>query len=252
MAHSKEIETYRERLRQGWWRKPATRFVIFSRARSGSTLLVDLMNSSPDLFCDGELFVERPLFPREFIRSRAAVRRESVFGFKLLSYQMFQVLPERYRFSFLPWLSQNQGYRIIYLRRRDTLAQEVSNVLAHQRKLFQHRSGRGDEAPKTQELDITRLMGWLGGNLRYAEYENQVLENLDHLSLIYEDDLLDGQRHQQTLNQALDYLELDPCEARTSLEKISVRPLRESLSNYEELLDAVAVSEYAYLLESHT
>ncbi|MEO1081553.1 MAG: hypothetical protein AAFY29_18485 [Pseudomonadota bacterium] len=251
MAHSKEFETYKERLREGRWRQPATRFVIFSRARSGSTLLVDLMNSSPDLFCDGELLVEKPLFPRQFIRSRASVRRESVYGFKLLSYQMFEVLPERYRFSLLPWLSRAQGYRIVYLRRRDTLAQEVSNVLAHQRKLFQHRSDRGDEAPKTQELDIPRLLDWLGGNLRYAEYENQVLESLSHLSLIYEDDLLDGQRHQQTLNQALDYLELDPCEARTSLEKISVRPLIESLSNYQEMIEAVAASKHAHLLETH-
>ncbi len=35
-----------------------TKFVIYGQSRSGSTLLVELINTHPDVQCDGELFNE--------------------------------------------------------------------------------------------------------------------------------------------------------------------------------------------------
>ena len=137
-----EKDTYRRRIFA--LRQPPTRFVIFSRARSGSTLLVDLMNASDRVFCDGELFHDRRTFPSLFLHSRSALSEKPAYGFKLLSYQLSHKLPKSYESSFLSSLVNRHGYRLIYLYRENTLAQEISNVLAHQRKSFQR---RGDQAP---------------------------------------------------------------------------------------------------------
>ena len=55
-------------------RKPPTKFVIFGRGRSGSTLLVSLLNSNPDIHCDGEILSRKKLFPEKVIHSKRLCR----------------------------------------------------------------------------------------------------------------------------------------------------------------------------------
>src|SRR4030095_16137361 len=70
---------------------PQKKFVIYTRGRTGSTVLTDLINSHPDIFCDAEIFNfiycnTKVLFPRAYIKScskRASIYKKKVYGFKV-------------------------------------------------------------------------------------------------------------------------------------------------------------------------
>ena len=46
-----------------------SKFVIYAQARTGSTLLIDLLNSNPALHCDREIFAFRAIFTEEFLNA---------------------------------------------------------------------------------------------------------------------------------------------------------------------------------------
>ena len=121
------------------WKKPslpANKFVIFGRGRSGSTLLVNLLNNHNKIHCDGEIMHDHLLFPRLYIDLSASRYQSRVYGFKLLSYQLKDVQqiydPEKFLLSLY-----ESGYKFIYLTRRNLLAHALSNINARQKK-FHH------------------------------------------------------------------------------------------------------------------
>src|SRR4051812_11468170 len=64
------------------------RFVVFAQGRTGSTLLVDLLRSSPGVHCDEEI-LDRPVrLPHLWIASRRAARPGTGYGFKVKIYQL--------------------------------------------------------------------------------------------------------------------------------------------------------------------
>lgn len=99
---------------------PEKKFVIFGRGRSGSTLLVELLDSHPQIHCDNEILHDRVLFPRLYIDSCASRYQSQVYGFKFLSYQIKDVQRISQPKKFLLQLYQS-GYKIIYLRRENLL-----------------------------------------------------------------------------------------------------------------------------------
>jgi len=141
----------------------AQRFLIYAQPRTGSTWLVDLLNSHPEIECDSELFnddyqeMARRLWSRRLLRKypipymqvRAKTCPYPAYGFKLLHYQT------RRSIDLLAKLHQ-RGWHIISLRRNQLWNQAVSDVLAIQTRKY-HRTGK-DEArvnPNTVELDAS-------------------------------------------------------------------------------------------------
>lgn len=64
---------------------PRTKFVIFGRGRSGTSLLVSLLNGCPETICDSEILKSRQLCPQWYVRARTAQCQQLIYGFKLLS-----------------------------------------------------------------------------------------------------------------------------------------------------------------------
>ena len=68
-----------------------SKFVLFGGGRNGSTLLVSLLNSHPDIYCDGEILVGKLRSPFKHIKRRMQSSPKSIYGFKLLSYQLKEI-----------------------------------------------------------------------------------------------------------------------------------------------------------------
>ena len=67
-------------------RQPQKKFVLFFRPRSGSNLLVSLLNAHPDIHCDGEIFVrgkQKPIWPSLFLKGQSSKYYRGIYGFKL-------------------------------------------------------------------------------------------------------------------------------------------------------------------------
>ncbi len=66
---------------------PNPKFVLLSGGRRGSLLLIDLINSHPNIYCDGEMFhlnyVKKLVFPTLYLKGLITRRLKDGYGFKL-------------------------------------------------------------------------------------------------------------------------------------------------------------------------
>lgn len=228
---------------------PGVKFVIFSHGRSGSTLLVDLLNSHPQIHCDDELLRHRVIFPRLYIRARTLLSEEDVYGFKLLSYQIIEVQSIRCPEKFIPELNRGE-YNLIYLKRQNVFHHALSNLYARHTGAFAHRSSEGILARSKMSVDLDALVRWIKGIQRTQEFEDRVLTNVPHVNLCYENDLREENMHQATIDRLAKYLGIPPAPVKTDLVKIIPRSLSDIVENYVELREFIANSEYAqYFVE---
>lgn len=225
-------------------RSPRIKFFVFGSGRSGSTLLVDLLDSHPRIQCEGELLSRRMLLPDHFIRCRAALSRQEAYGFKLLCYHLTMVHKKLGLRTFVTHLV-NSGYKVVYLNRRNAFRRALSNLYARHRDQFHSRQG-GHTAPiAPMRVDLDELLGWMEGIENTVELERDVLRGLPHVQLIYEDDLKQPACQQPAIDRITEYLGLPSMPVTTELKKATPRELSRFVANYEEVVAFVDATAYA-------
>lgn len=224
-------------------------FVIYSAQRSGSTLLIHLLDQHSEITCSGEIFklkdcdnILHPeysfgyedksrsarfkLFPSSVIRKHLHSIHSpegSLFGFKLMISQTDKMMQ-------IPRILVEEGYRMIVLRRKSILDQSLSVEMA---KASDKWVNKGGEEYRPVELDLERL----DKSIRYFERCDQELERVsegqDAMELQYEsfsDDI------QKTLTEVFTFLGVDPSfQAEVNLKRSSEKAYSERISNYTEL-----------------
>lgn len=242
----KEIRGYGKYL----WQKPSLpsqKFVIFGRGRSGSTLLVNLLDSHNKIHCDGELLHDRLFFPRLYIDLCASRYQSYAYGFKLLSYQIrdIQSISNQEKFLFNLYKS---GYKFIYLTRRNLLYHALSNINARMKK-FHQRLNEGKLSYQPIKIEIKQVFEWIEKSENMEKYEHELLREIPHLSLTYEEDLLHQEFHQKTVDKITELLALPSLPVKTNLVKLMPLELSKMVENYEELVQGVKNSKYARFLD---
>jgi LPS sulfotransferase NodH len=244
----RELRTYQRRCLSRA-QAPTTKFLIFGLSRSGSTLLVTLLNSHPQIHCEDEILHHRLLFPLTFVTSRAALFDDQAYGFKLLAYQLRNVQRIRDQQAFLKELAA-RDFKLIYLGRRNLLRWALSNLYARHRAQFHHwRSVDGEPVTKRMRVDLAELGGWLSGGEQMEAYISGLLADLTYLRLVYEDHLEDRTQHQPTVDRVCHYLGLAPARVRTDLAKITPTDLPALVENYQEMVDFVSDAGYGRYLD---
>lgn len=228
---------------------PGTKFLIFGAGRSGSSLLVDLLDSHPGIRCEGEIMHHRVLLPGLYINCRAATARQDAYGFKLLSYQLRHVQNMRHPRRFLQRLHES-GWKIIYLLRRNILRRALSNLYARHRRKFHERGKQGPVAAVRMQVDLSELLGWMEGMERLNQFEERVLRELPRLNVIYEDDLQNGHHHQATVDTIFEYLGLPSAAVNSDLFRATPRHLSDFVTNHEEVERFVGNTRYRRHLEA--
>src|SRR5205807_7362425 len=113
---------------------PSRRFVIMTTGRTGSELLVSLLNSHPGIRCGGEILRDGRAFPHQYLAARAAMaglRGMNAFGWKLLPGHFRNPGgtirgigdPTKY-----PARLNAMGYRLILLLRGNPVQQALSFI----------------------------------------------------------------------------------------------------------------------------
>ncbi|NEP82501.1 MAG: hypothetical protein F6K39_32760 [Okeania sp. SIO3B3] len=170
-----------------------------------------------------------------------------IYGFKLLSYQLQDVQsisnPEQFLLNMY-----ESGYKFIYLTRRNLLNHALSNINARQKK-FHHRVSEGKLEYQQMKVEIDEVFKWIQNSEKRGKYEHDLLRKIPHLSLTYEDNLLNSESHQATVDQILKLLNLASVPVKTNLVKLMPLELSKMVENYEELVQAMKASKYAHFLD---
>jgi LPS sulfotransferase NodH len=227
------------------WLKPSVRFVIVTAGRTGSDLLVDLLNSHPEIICESEILYQRRLMPERYVAGRAAragLLGARAYGFKLAAghggYQpratssTWPTPTMQARNRFLRQLADD-GAHVIFLRRNNHLAQAVSLMLAEQTRWHWRREEGATFAPAT--LDVVHLLTLAYFFEDTEKYLESLVAPLPHLGFVYEDDLIDAAAQQATVHLVCDRLGLAAAPASSDLVRLTPMRLKESIANFAEV-----------------
>lgn len=220
-------------------------FVVFCRGRTGSTLLVQLLNSNDKIQCDGEILRESVDSPLSVVIESSRQSTRQIYGFKLLSAHLRRLKRDN-NIEPLDFMNNlvERGFKIIYLRRENILRQALSNLYAQHRKKY-HNDRKDAKKPFVKfSVDTNLLIKAMDDSEQLRIYENWVLKYLPYLKITYEDDLLPSNSHQNTIEKVSKYLNIEPVKGRHWAQKITPSNLSDFLENHEEITLSLKNSPY--------
>ncbi|MCR9152717.1 MAG: hypothetical protein NXI09_01290 [Bacteroidetes bacterium] len=222
--------------------KPQSKFVLFGRGRSGSTLLTQMLNESPDISCDKEIFNRPVLFPRLFLRSRKSRTNRNIYGFKLLSYQLREMYSPSQAREFLRYLSEKQGYKIVYLTRENPVLQTLSKHYARHRGSW-HQTN--EAKPEKMRINVPSFIQELRASIELDEFEQFCLKGLNNFKVVYEQDLKEPKEHWRLMDRLTHYLGVSIVKPNSDLKRISTDKVADYVENWTELKECLSYSEFA-------
>lgn len=231
-------------------RIPRNKFLIFAQGRTGSTLLVDLINSHPDVFSYGEIFngevIRQVRYPRIYAEALSSLSKAPVCGFKVKIGQIQHDQHKDPRQILLDF--HRHGWRIIYLKRDNYLQHVVSDLLAEASTVFHDMDGSHANKRRKIHVDSNQLVQFMQLRETCQEQERQALRSIPHLQVTYETDLLGEEQQRRTCSRVFAFLQVDDHEASTVLHKVTAANLADKIENYEEVVDKLRNTRYAPLL----
>lgn len=224
------------------------RCVVVARGRTGSTLLMSLLDSHPKMIGDGEILSSRRRLPRRYVlgAERVAARRKPgahVYGFKLLAYQLARVHP-RHLSVLVPYLYE-RGWEVVHLVRANLLKQVLSHRAASRTQFHHRQPVEHDPFP----VDIEQLRAWLERGRRAAETERRILGDVPHLVLTYETDLEPYEAQQGAADRVFARVGLNPHPVASTLVKALPARVADIVSNYGEVDEALRGTPFERYLD---
>ena len=227
---------------------PPVPFVIVADLRTGSTLLHSTLDRHPDARCYGEL-----LHPDDLPDNRPGdVARRELSGAELIDRALGapDVRASGFRaMVFLPrpsdpgwsdaWpvLAEREGLRVLYLTRRDRLAQYASLLVAEATRVYHP---HGDDHPVLEPdnrprvtVDPAEFRRWTVERDALMRGRRDLLRGKRSLELDYE--TLTGD-WDGAMARVQRFLDLPPRPLEPAKRKQETRPLHEVIDNYEELV----------------
>jgi LPS sulfotransferase NodH len=212
-------------------------FVVLGHARTGSNMLVSMLNSHPNVVARGEVFANAdPATLTSTVGhfySQRMPRRVSALGCKVFYYH-----PLRDRTGSLwPALAALPSLHVIHLTRRNVLRTVVSRALAeqqdewvrtHREQSPAHRVTQITMNPETARTAIERI----------TSFEAEAPDHLAGRSVIdvvYEDVV---SQPSDAFRRITDFLGVPPAKPIAATVRQNPQPLRELISNYDELQSA--------------
>jgi hypothetical protein len=99
-------------------------------------------------------------------------------------------------------------------------------------------------------VDYDSLISWMRGSERQAEFEHDVLEELPHLHLVYEEDLEDSANHQITLDKISEFLAIPAELVKSTYQRSTPQELSQIIVNYDEIEQQLRDTKYRTYLEN--
>lgn len=211
--------------------------------RTGSTLLVSLLNSHSMIKCHSELFyhgrwhahvrrVLKPIafrYPLAYVNWIALTALRPVVGFKLMVHQNEELGNILNRLI-------TYGWKIISLRRQNALHRVMSEAVLYTTRI-PHSYIRSRTLHHPLSVDPQLFHHLLEQERRLTEQERSLLSSVPHLSLSYEADLANPQCWAATTAKLLTFLQVPIQPLHSTMVKTWETSYEELISNYNELIE---------------
>lgn len=226
---------------------PEHRFVLFGRGRSGSTLLVQMLDANPAIGCLDEVLRFRTLRPVAMVDRELGRLQKPIRGFKLLSYQVRTLHNQKQGAALYDWMTE-PSVKVFHLQRDNILRHALSNIYAETRATYHSTDKRAGQTDKIT-ISPEQLFSWMRGSLDLLEWEKQYLGKMEREVIVYERDLATPERQRATLERVSRALGVPPVASEAPLRKVTPREYGAFIENWADLRTAIAGSEFAPYLD---
>jgi LPS sulfotransferase NodH len=210
------------------------RFIVMSRSRTGSNLLMSLLNSHPNIHAEGEVFSH--LRGRPYTRVLARTFARQAFFVKAKGFKIFYYHPQDDPSGEI-WnsLAAMDDLHVIHLKRRNVLRTLVSRKLAGVEGRWRSAPGSNQQRPPSDvsvSFDVPELEHGFRETRAWEQAGEERFHDHSVLTLEYES-MLD--RFEETSCQVLSFLGVPQQRLTSPLEKQHTRSLRDMVVNYDAL-----------------
>lgn len=224
-----------------------TRFAIVADLRTGSTLLSTSLDQHPGIRCRGELLHpddlpdnqlpgirRKELAPNQLLEAAFAVSRESAIGFRAMVFRPDPAQQPDWA-GFWDELRAWKEVRVLFLERRDRLAQYASLCIAQQTGKFHPPPGDPTLRPENRprlHIDPQAFRSWADERQQLRARRKAQLQGVPLLDLAYEELAANWDATLQAIQQ---FLCVEARTLRPAKERQEQRPLELVIANYDEL-----------------
>jgi LPS sulfotransferase NodH len=230
---------------------PRRRFVIVCTPRSGSELLVDLLDQLPGVRCVGEILDHEVRSPLRFLEGRARIagaRGARVWGCKVLAQHLLWYESRYGRSATVLARLVADGWTVVLLRRRNVLASALSALHAEQTGRF-HLRDDDDAGGDPLDADPTTILAWVHAFDEYQRWLEAQVAALPHEVVVYEDDLRDEGAQQVTVDRLAAALGATAAPVCSRLRRTAPPDPWARVADVEGLRRLLAHSRYAHLVD---
>ena len=197
--------------------------------------------------CEYEILINRLLFPRKYIDFKSNLSKKEVYGFKLQSHHLdLQKIGDAS--GFIQNL-YNSGYRIIKLTRRNLYRTALSLTYARTSGKFHYTTASNDQPYPKIRIDPEEVLIRIQWMESQQILIDQVVNHIPHLSLVYEDHLIDELKQQATANHVFGYFDLPNHEVKTNFVKMNSEDISLYVENAEEIRNLISPTKYGDFLD---
>lgn len=221
-----------------------TKFVILGGSgRTGSTLLVKLLDSLEGVTCHDELLCWPLLSPFSFVRHHSDICETPAFGFKLLPYHLNLVQNVGEPINFLDRL-KDDGYRFIHLYRENVLSQILSDLHARDSREWHADQPYTVNGIGPRRFEMREILWRLDHFDEGKSFVDAFVAREPALELIYERDLQNQEAHEPTVRRVAEYLGVPFSKPYASEKKRLPIAMNQIIENYDELVATLEGTPY--------
>lgn len=233
------------------------KFVVFAQGRTGSSVLVDLLNSHPQIKCMGEIlnpnfrignnsYGYMVWFPRWFINGLSKLNNAGSFGFKVKIYQIDKQPFIGSTREFMDYLEAN-NWKLIYLYRENVFEHALSTIVAEMTSTYHLKNEMKVDKFK---LDLDRLVYLMRERETFRNREVEELEGRSYFTIEYNNDL--NENLERTLSDLQLYLGCKHHKLNTNLKKIVPKDYNKLIENYEEVKSFLKLNGYGQYISGES
>jgi LPS sulfotransferase NodH len=225
------------------------RFIVLSRSRTGSNLLISLLNSHPHIHAEGEIFAKLRRRNCKEVLAKAFAKQPwyiNAKGFKIFYYHP---LDDR---SCNIWdeLQSLDDLYIIHLKRRNILRTLLSRKIARAQDVWAVSSDRQHSNLCKAQVSVSFTLDELNKGFKqtreWEEVGDKMFRNHPALSIDYEELVND---RTNTFRKVTEFLGVEYTQPKADLKKQNTKSMRETITNYDELKSAFFQTEWGIFFE---
>lgn len=231
-------------------------FIIVSQARSGSSLLAEMLNSHSNIHCDGEIFNRKKVqkkwgklglliadyWPELILWYQSRKKKKKYYGFKLLVNQIKN--PEKFIDSL-----HKKGFIILDLRRNNVIKKAFSAAISVTTGRWSVQR-KEDRSNTPIEINPDLLLQRIALIEKENKRQDKLVAEKNSIRILYETDLMDEEKQANFSKHFCEQIQLPIEPMQAECIKTDEKPLEDRITNYHELINLIQNSRFAHYLNN--